>query len=227
MKAIFTNNWLTSSRAQWLTSAEDHSRFLLSYKVIWSISLPFGWRSRKFQVNDNPEFLYFLFVISRELTETLRSRCSRTQRGNQACPWKRKVGGGIERAHKEVANSGTPSKRSALLSSFYNELLRIYVHIYFISAEDMICDGTLYGIRPLVACLPAWFRFAQCLRRYRDTKHAFPHLVNAGKYSTSFFVVAFSTLGKGVFLLVVMGINSILFRWLAAASRGLKYKEHS
>lgn len=113
---------------------------------------------------------------------------------------------------KEVANSGTPSKRSALLSSFYNELLRIYVHIYFISAEDMICDGTLYGIRPLVACLPAWFRFAQCLRRYRDTKHAFPHLVNAGKYSTSFFVVAFSTLGKGVFLLVVMGIKCILFR---------------
>lgn len=71
MKAIFTTNWLTSSRAQWLTSAEDHSRFLLSYKVIWSISLPFGWRSRKFQVNDNPEFLYFLFVISRELTEAL------------------------------------------------------------------------------------------------------------------------------------------------------------
>ena len=60
----------------------------------------------------------------------------------------------------------------------------------------MICDGTLYGIRPVVACLPAWFRFAQCLRRYKDTRQAFPHLVNAGKYSTSFFVVAFSTLGK-------------------------------
>ena len=60
----------------------------------------------------------------------------------------------------------------------------------------MICDGTLYGIRPLVACLPAWFRFAQCLRRYKDTRQAFPHLVNAGKYSTAFFVVAFSTLGN-------------------------------
>ena len=60
----------------------------------------------------------------------------------------------------------------------------------------MICDGTLYGIRPFVACLPAWFRFAQCLRRYKDTRQAFPHLVNAGKYSTAFFVVVFSTLGK-------------------------------
>lgn len=63
----------------------------------------------------------------------------------------------------------------------------------------MICDGMLYGIRPFVACLPAWFRFAQCLRRYKDTRQAFPHLVNAGKYSTAFFVVAFSTLGKNVF----------------------------
>ena len=60
----------------------------------------------------------------------------------------------------------------------------------------MICDGTLYGIRPLVACLPAWCRFVQCLRRFKDTKQVFPHLVNAGKYSTSFFVVAFSTLGN-------------------------------
>ncbi|XP_053971284.1 xenotropic and polytropic retrovirus receptor 1-like isoform X2 [Hylaeus volcanicus] len=50
------------------------------------------------------------------------------------------------------------------------------------------------SMRPFVACLPAWFRFAQCLRRYRDTKEAFPHLINAAKYATSFFVVVFSYL---------------------------------
>lgn len=49
-------------------------------------------------------------------------------------------------------------------------------------------------IRPIVNCLPAWFRFAQCLRRYRDSKEAFPHLVNAGKYSATFFTVIFATL---------------------------------
>lgn len=49
-------------------------------------------------------------------------------------------------------------------------------------------------IRPLVNCIPAWIRFAQCLRRYYDTKEAFPHLVNAGKYSTTFFTVIFATL---------------------------------
>ncbi|XP_047526136.1 xenotropic and polytropic retrovirus receptor 1-like [Pieris napi] len=48
--------------------------------------------------------------------------------------------------------------------------------------------------RALVNIIPAWTRFWQCLRRYRDSKEAFPHLVNAGKYSTTFFVVLFSTL---------------------------------
>uniref|UniRef100_A0A8D8ZHH5 Xenotropic and polytropic retrovirus receptor 1 homolog n=1 Tax=Cacopsylla melanoneura TaxID=428564 RepID=A0A8D8ZHH5_9HEMI len=54
-------------------------------------------------------------------------------------------------------------------------------------------DKVLY-LRPIVACLPAWFRFAQCLRRYSDTKERFPHLANAAKYATTFFVVLFSFL---------------------------------
>ncbi|XP_015437089.1 PREDICTED: xenotropic and polytropic retrovirus receptor 1 homolog [Dufourea novaeangliae] len=49
-------------------------------------------------------------------------------------------------------------------------------------------------LRPIVNCLPAWFRFAQCIRRYRDSKEAFPHLANAGKYSTTFLVVMSNTL---------------------------------
>jgi hypothetical protein len=48
-------------------------------------------------------------------------------------------------------------------------------------------------VRPLVAMLPAWFRFAQCLRRYRDTREKFPHLANTAKYASSFFVIIFST----------------------------------
>ena len=60
------------------------------------------------------------------------------------------------------------------------------------------CGTVTYGLRSIVAALPAWFRFAQCLRRYWDTRQAFPHLVNAGKYSTSFFVVFFSSLAAGL-----------------------------
>lgn len=77
-----------------------------------------------------------------------------------------------------------------------------------------MCNGVSYGVRPIVACLPAWWRFAQCLRRYRDTRLVFPHLVNAGKYSTTFFVVVFSSLNnaykgdkslRGGLLLIVYG----------------------
>ena len=49
-----------------------------------------------------------------------------------------------------------------------------------------------------MAVLPAWWRFAQCMRRYYDTKEANPHLINAGKYSTSFFVVVFSAVASTV-----------------------------
>lgn len=61
-------------------------------------------------------------------------------------------------------------------------------------AEVDVCNTYSYGVRAVIQCLPAWFRFVQCLRRYRDTKRAFPHLVNAGKYSTTFFVVTFAAL---------------------------------
>ncbi|XP_048457909.1 xenotropic and polytropic retrovirus receptor 1 homolog [Rhincodon typus] len=59
---------------------------------------------------------------------------------------------------------------------------------------DSVCHSYSYGVRAIIQCLPAWVRFTQCLRRYRDTKRAFPHLVNAGKYSTTFFVVTFAAL---------------------------------
>ncbi|KAG4072934.1 hypothetical protein HA402_006614 [Bradysia odoriphaga] len=65
----------------------------------------------------------------------------------------------------------------------------------WLNAQDPSqCMENDFIIRPIVNCLPAWFRFAQCLRRYRDSKEVFPHLVNAGKYSTTFLVVIFATL---------------------------------
>ncbi|XP_038651085.1 xenotropic and polytropic retrovirus receptor 1 homolog [Scyliorhinus canicula] len=62
------------------------------------------------------------------------------------------------------------------------------------TSGDYVCHSYSYGVRAIIQCLPAWVRFTQCLRRYRDTKRAFPHLVNAGKYSTTFFVVTFAAL---------------------------------
>ncbi|XP_037819897.1 xenotropic and polytropic retrovirus receptor 1 homolog [Lucilia sericata] len=56
------------------------------------------------------------------------------------------------------------------------------------------CLESDYIGNAIVRCLPSWFRFAQCLRRYSDTGQVHPFLVNAGKYAASFPMVVFSTL---------------------------------
>lgn len=83
-----------------------------------------------------------------------------------------------------------------------------------------VCGGVTYGIRPIVAALPSWFRIAQCFRRYRDTKHAFPHVANAGKYAITFLVVLFSTLNsiyKGHHGDEVIQNNVFFYLWIIAA----------
>ena len=68
-----------------------------------------------------------------------------------------------------------------------------------LSTESLAkCGIIYYTVRPFVAILPAWWRFAQCVRRYINTREGFPHLVNAGKYSTCFFVVIFSTVAAAL-----------------------------
>ncbi|CAO1357778.1 unnamed protein product [Diamesa serratosioi] len=54
-------------------------------------------------------------------------------------------------------------------------------------------DGHIF-IRSIIAMIPAYIRFAQCLRRYKETRSAFPHLANAAKYSCALLVVVFSYL---------------------------------
>uniref|UniRef100_A0A5S6QI55 EXS domain-containing protein n=1 Tax=Trichuris muris TaxID=70415 RepID=A0A5S6QI55_TRIMR len=63
-----------------------------------------------------------------------------------------------------------------------------------VGQQSDVCSSNVYGLRPVIAIIPALIRFLQCLRRYRDSRTAFPHLFNAGKYSTTFFVVVFGTL---------------------------------
>lgn len=50
------------------------------------------------------------------------------------------------------------------------------------------CSTSNTGIRPILFCMPALWRFFQCLRSFHDTRKV-GHLINAGKYSTTFFVV--------------------------------------
>lgn len=57
---------------------------------------------------------------------------------------------------------------------------------------DTQCPVKKFWFTPLVACLPPWWRFLQCIRRYQDSRERV-HLVNAVKYVTSMA----STLASG------------------------------
>ncbi|XP_076053995.1 solute carrier family 53 member 1-like isoform X2 [Oratosquilla oratoria] len=84
-------------------------------------------------------------------------------------------------------------------------------------SDTDVCADHSPIVRSVVACLPAWWRFAQCLRRYRDTREMFPHLVNAFKYSTTFFVVTFSYLRNNYSGQYVNDIdNPFFYLWLGS-----------
>ncbi|PHH85353.1 hypothetical protein CDD83_547 [Cordyceps sp. RAO-2017] len=44
------------------------------------------------------------------------------------------------------------------------------------------CNSSNSRVLGFLLTLPPIWRFLQCLRRYRDTRNVFPHLINAGKY---------------------------------------------
>ncbi|CAH1155708.1 unnamed protein product [Phaedon cochleariae] len=111
------------------------------------------------------------------------------------------------------------------LNSFVSALLdfQFLFCFYFINGnwweagDTSQCMEKNFIIRPLVNCIPAWVRFAQCIRRYYDSKEAFPHLVNAGKYATTFLVVIFATL-KSVYKddYASSSENPYVFLWIAS-----------
>lgn len=65
------------------------------------------------------------------------------------------------------------------------------------ASDPPACLARNQVLFPVFLVLPAWFRFAQCLRRYHDTGKVFPFIVNAGKYSMSFLVILFGYLMAG------------------------------
>eukprot|EP01137_Pigoraptor_chileana_P000491 Opistho-2@36782 len=91
------------------------------------------------------------------------------------------------------------------LADQFNSMAIMFIDMEFLFCQTLViatngssdpfrCKGWPVGVRPVLSALPAWLRFLQCIRRFVDTRNAFPHLANAAKYSTTFFVVLFSTL---------------------------------
>ncbi|KAF9907622.1 hypothetical protein EC991_010741 [Linnemannia zychae] len=83
------------------------------------------------------------------------------------------------------------------------------------------CATSHMWITPFATALPAWFRFMQCLRRYRDTLEWFPHLLNAGKYTCSlvqlFVYFSFRHYGgnslKAAYIVISLITSSYTFGW--------------
>ncbi|KAG0342619.1 hypothetical protein BG000_003226 [Podila horticola] len=85
----------------------------------------------------------------------------------------------------------------------------------------LYCKTSQMWITPFVTALPPWFRFMQCIRRFKDTAEWFPHLVNAGKYTSSlvtlFVYFAFRHYGsnalKVAYIFVAIVSSSYTFVW--------------
>ena len=89
--------------------------------------------------------------------------------------------------------------------------------------DDNVCTQSANGIRPVISCLPALWRLFQCLRCFYDSREV-RHLINAGKYSTTFPVVVFATLFavkvKPGFSLAHLDLNDvgwIIICWLLSS----------
>lgn len=82
------------------------------------------------------------------------------------------------------------------------------------TGHDMCVDST--GFRSLVMIIPALVRFLQCLRRYRDTGRAHPHLVNAGKYATTFLVVGTNSLNKSASIANPNETSMFFYLWVSS-----------
>ncbi|KAL1117232.1 hypothetical protein AAG570_004558 [Ranatra chinensis] len=105
----------------------------------------------------------------------------------------------------------------ALVDLFYFFCFYTTIENWHVGLENHLCMDRVQLPRLFIACLPSWFRFAQCLRRYRDTKEGFPHLANAAKYATSFFVLTFSYLYLSNTKNYVTSENPFFYLWLMAS----------
>ncbi|KAF6825035.1 signal transduction protein [Colletotrichum musicola] len=64
--------------------------------------------------------------------------------------------------------------------------VELFFCIYANAWENPVqCNSSHSRVLGFLGALPPIWRFLQCLRRYRDTRNIFPHLVNGGKYTMS------------------------------------------
>ena len=84
-----------------------------------------------------------------------------------------------------IGNFGVVALMSGYGSSFSIANIALFFCLYsrnWNTTEIIQCTSSHSRLLGFFSTLPGIWRFLQCIRRYWDTRHAFPHLVNAGKY---------------------------------------------
>jgi hypothetical protein len=95
------------------------------------------------------------------------------------------------------------------------------------SAQGLFCTGrTIFVLQAFLLAIPSSLRFTQCIRRFYDTKRKYPHLVNAGKYASSFCVVITNSLRRASIesYLDKPTSNPFIYLWIVTALISSTYK---
>jgi hypothetical protein len=67
---------------------------------------------------------------------------------------------------------------------------------YSFKNMELKCNSSRSWFISIVTVVPGWIRFLQCLRRYYNTHHFNPHLLNAGKYLVGIVSILLGTFAK-------------------------------
>ena len=83
---------------------------------------------------------------------------------------------------------------------------------HFLDNTESDCFWLPTSIK-IVVVLPYWFRFAQCLNKFYNTRMWFPHLVNAGKYGMSIVVVVLPYFNVALAIMIPIRIIATLYSY--------------
>ena len=96
------------------------------------------------------------------------------------------------------------------------------------SPKGTFCTGwSRFLLQAFLLAIPSSLRFAQCVRRYYDSKLKFPHLANAGKYSTSVLVAITNSIRRATNIYQYPNNpkkNPFVYTWITAAFISSTYK---
>ena len=69
-----------------------------------------------------------------------------------------------------------------ILADLYMATCLLIMNQFNTPKDHGSCHRSKYIGIPIIIMLPYWWRFLQCLRKYKETGRRFPHVVNAVKY---------------------------------------------